>query len=541
MPRSRLMSQLAQMAANQRVALEKDVSLETVRGWREEAAEQRRLSPVTRRHFLKGAGIAAASGLLAGRARAATQPTIAVVGAGIAGLSCALKLADKGYDSTVYEARPQRIGGRMHSSTDYFRQGQVAEFCGELIDTNHRTIRALARRFDLDVVDLLAAEPRRSEDTYKFFGSYYPRAQAEADFAAVYVKLSDALAGAGYPTTYNLSTAAGRALDNTSLFDWIEQNIPGGHSSPMGALFDIAYTEELASPTEVQSSLNMIYLLAFQDHPKHFEMFGSSDERFHIAGGNDQLPQAIANALPAGTVKKGHALESIRKKPDGRYTLGFDGKPDVTADYVVLCIPFAILKGLDYAQAGFDDLKRYAIQNLGAGKSGKLALQFTSRLWDGTGAWPGIGNGTSYADTGYMNAWDVTRAQAGDFGILVDYTGGPAAQAMSTNTAYADASRASVRADAAQFLARLESVYPGISALANGKALSSLPHLDPFLKLSYSHWEVGQYQTFGGYEGVRQANCLFAGEHTSVDFQGFMEGGATSGQAAAMEIVRDLR
>ena len=49
------------------------------------------------------------------------------------------------------------------------------------------------------------------------------------------------------------------------------------------------------------------------------------------------------------------------------------------------------------------------------------------------------------------------------------------------------------------------------------------------------------YQTIAGYEAVRQGNCLFAGEHTSIDFQGFMEGGAFSGQRAANEILADLK
>ena len=75
---------------------------------------------------------------------------------------------------------------------------------------------------------------------------------------------------------------------------------------------------------------------------------------------------------------------------------------------------------------------------------------------------------------------------------------------------------------------------------ANGKATLSLPHLSPFFNCSYSFWRVGQYQRFAGYEGVRQGNVFFAGEHTSVDFQGFMEGGASEGARAAQEILDQL-
>ena len=52
---------------------------------------------------------------------------------------------------------------------------------------------------------------------------------------------------------------------------------------------------------------------------------------------------------------------------------------------------------------------------------------------------------------------------------------------------------------------------------------------------------IGQYQTIAGYEGVRQGNCVFAGEHCSINFQGFMEGGASEGQRAANEILADLK
>ena len=59
----------------------------------------------------------------------------------------------------------------------------------------------------------------------------------------------------------------------------------------------------------------------------------------------------------------------------------------------------------------------------------------------------------------------------------------------------------------------------------------------PELPLLYSYWKPGQYTGFGGYEGVRQGNIHFAGEHCSISFQGFMEGGAAEGVRAANEIL----
>src|SRR4029077_1941917 len=146
----------------------------------------------SRRGFLERGGVTSASIAVAGpamlsqRANAATAPRIAIVGGGIAGLNAALTLAGKGYASTIYEAST-RIGGRMHSdASGYWAGGQVSEFCGELIDTGHVTIRHLAQRFGLPTVDLLGAEPNGTEDTYWFLGGYYPKAQADKDFQPIH-------------------------------------------------------------------------------------------------------------------------------------------------------------------------------------------------------------------------------------------------------------------------------------------------------------------------------------------------------------------
>lgn len=72
------------------------------------------------------------------------------------------------------------------------------------------------------------------------------------------------------------------------------------------------------------------------------------------------------------------------------------------------------------------------------------------------------------------------------------------------------------------------------------RATLSTPWRAPTLKGRYSCWTVGQYTTIAGYEPVRQGNGHFAGEHCTSDFQGFMEGGATTGKQAAREVLKDL-
>src|SRR6266705_5063969 len=272
---------------------------------------------VSRREFIKvtGAtiGAAAISGPIA--ALAATPPRIAIIGGGIAGLNAALTLQDAGIAATVYEAS-SRVGGRMHSDTTTWENHQTSEHCGELIDSGHKTILGLASRFKLPTVDLLGAQPVHSTDTNYFFGHYYTDAQAQADFNPVWNNVKKDVNAASYPTTYKLSTPAGRVLDQMSIYDWIESRVPGGHSSPMGRLLDVAYNIEYGNVTQQQSSLNLIYLLGFSSNPGNFQIFGASDERYHIAGGNERLPQAIAAALPAAGLNLNTALTGIVRNAD---------------------------------------------------------------------------------------------------------------------------------------------------------------------------------------------------------------------------------
>jgi monoamine oxidase len=107
---------------------------------------------------------------------------------------------------------------------------------------------------------------------------------------------------------------------------------------------------------------------------------------------------------------------------------------------------------------------------------------------------------------------------------------------MRTTEPFATATNAKVRQDAQAGLAQLEPVFPGLEW--NGRATQSLPHLSPFFRASYSFYKPRQYTAFAGYEAVRQGGVLFAGEHTSIDFQGFMEGGAAEGARAARELTK---
>ncbi len=544
MARTPLLGALRRLAEEHRAADRLGIAPAELRGLRAESTH-------SRREFLKRAGAAGAAVAVAGPAAlarpasAATAPRIAIVGGGIAGLSAALTLADAGYASTIYEASTERIGGRMHSdASGYWDSGQVSEFCGELIDTNHMTIRHLAQRFKLDTVDLIAAQPNGSTDTLWFLGGYYSTDDADNDFQPIHNTLQGQVQATSYPTTYLIHTDAGVFFDQMTVYDWIEAYVDGGHRSRMGRLLDGAYNEEYGAETTDQSALNLIYLLGYNASPGNFSIFGKSDERFHIAGGNQQLPEAIASYVGHRTIRMGWAMQAIRTNADGSVALTFStpGKTQtVTADHAILCMSFSVLRTLDTSGAGFDALKQRAISQIGSGRNAKLQLQFASRWWNTPGPW-GLSNGNVYSDTGFQNTWDVTRAQAGAPGILVDYSGGDYAGSFKPSAPYSSAATSTqVTGYAKAWLKQLEPILPGITAQWNGKATLSTPFRDPLLRCSYSYWKPGQYVGFSGYEGVAQGNVHFAGEHCSVDFQGYMEGGASEGVRAAGEILAALK
>jgi monoamine oxidase len=249
-----------------------------------------------------------------------------------------------------------------------------------------------------------------------------------------------------------------------------------------------------------------------------------------VRGGNDHVTSRLAAAL-SGQVTLGSQLVSIRLRSDGAYSLALrqgGSTKTVFADRVVLALPFAVLRAsVDFAQAGFKSLKRTAIAEQGMGTNSKLHVQFRTRHWESLGS-----NGDTIADTGYQNTWEVTRAQAGRSGILVDYTGGKIGASFGSGTA---SSRAN------QFLAQIEPVLPGISAQWNGRATVDFWTSNPWARGSYSYWKVGQYTRFAGVEREVEGACHFCGEHTSIDFQGYLNGAVETGERAADEVVAALR
>ena len=486
-----------------------------------------------RRGLLKGAGAALVGATMLGKlaepavAKGAPPPgtRIGIVGAGLAGLTCAYRLKQAGYAAQIYEAST-RIGGRCWTGRGDFADGQIYEHGGELIDNGHIAMKQLAQELGFTLDNLYSAETKGTDQLGWFFGKPYTVDQMSADLKTIWQQVHNDVSAASYPTLYNLSTERGRELDRMSLYQWIENYVPGGHSSPLGALLDVAYNIEYGAESTVQSSLNMLYLLGYVG-PGQFRTFGKSNEKFHVHGGNDQVPAALAAQL-ASQINMGYALTAIKQLNDGTYSLTFvNGSSSTTKtfDHVVLALPFSTLRLVDYSKAGFNQVKQWAIQELGMGTNSKIHVQFKSRFWRDQGC-----NGETYSDRGYQNTWEVSRAQPGASGLLVWYTGGDPGAAVGSGTVASQVQKT--------FLPGIEPVLPGATKEWNGKATRDYWTGYEWTRGSYSYWKTGQYTRFSGAEKEQSGNCHFCGEHTSQDFQGYLQGAVETGERAASEILK---
>lgn len=497
--------------------------------------EARRSQPeISRRRFLAtGATVAAGlalPGCLGPALRTGTgaialggDPVI-VVGAGIAGLTAAWRLAQAGVAVRVIEAQ-DRVGGRMWSLRDRFADGQVVELGGELIDTGHTAIRQLAGELGIRLDDLSQEDPELSTDLWFFGGRRRSDAEVVEAFRFLVPKIEAALATIEGDGSVTWDAPAGaEALDRTSIAEWLDG---AGVSGWFRDLLDVAYTTEYGLETGDQSALN--FLLMIDPEPEPFRIFGESDERFHAHEGNDAIPRALAARL-GDRVRTGTLLEAVRRDPDGRLRCSFrsgGSSREVAAGHVVLAIPFTLLRDVRL-DLELPPVKRRAIRELGYGTNAKLMAGFSDRVWRTRHG----SNGSVVTDLPFQLVWETSRGQDGRAGVLTNFTGGRHGVEIGSGTAAEQAAR---------LVADLDRVFPGAAAAHAG--MESVRFHWPSFRWSrgsYASYRVGQWTTIAGAEGQRAGNLLFAGEHCSLAAQGFMEGGCETGERAADDILADL-
>jgi monoamine oxidase len=490
----------------------------------------------TRRSLvLGGAGLLAGStlGALPLRSAAAASPAgaprIAIVGAGLAGLRCAHMLWTEApgdpLQSTVYEANPERAGGRCWTLRGFFDAGLISEHGGEFINTDHVAVRGLAAKLGLELEVVNGGDLPRGKEAYWIDGAYYTEAQAGADWAT-----------AGFPA-FRRARREIRSLDGESRLDsisvpeWLDSTEIGSATRLGKLLLANTVSENGGDPGE-QSALDLIELTD-QSPRSPFELLPNDDEKFHIVGGNDQLVSGMIAELPADAVQHGYQLVALRENADLSVTLSFDigtRTVEISADYVVLALPFSTLRNVDLTQSGLSPAKRTVIQTLGMGSNAKLHLELEHKTW------PALGfAGSAYGEWDrFCNAWDDSVPLGPDASpaLLLGYPGGYVGKSQLTGQAHATAPSADVE----WLLGEIDPVYPGTTGAYTGRAYEDHWALDPWVMGAYSYYRIGQASTFGQIAAATEGRIHFAGEHTSIRFQGFLEGAVLTGERAARQL-----
>ena len=441
--------------------------------------------PIARRELLRrgaalGAGALATSVLWRSTAASAiaTDANVVVVGAGLAGLSCTYRLRQHGVRAVLHDAQ-ERLGGRCYSIVGFFDAGQTAEHGGQYIDSRHHQIRKLARELVVPLVDTAAQSfPAGSQDHRWIDGALRSEDEIFAEFGAFIAALRRDYRRAGR-YEWNKAGPVAMDFDRMTVIEWLERNLADGADGLLGRALGTFQQSFFGMEPGEMSAINL------------FEAFVApypgADERYRVAGGNDQIPKALAAALPPESIRRGSALEAAWTRSDGRIGLSFsDLASDVVADRVVFALPFTTLRDVDLSRLELSSRRRRAIAQLAMGTNAKLNMQFDRPFAAFDWAAGFVSDEPMYV------TWDTTYGQvdpAPGTPVLTIYNGGNEGATYPTNVAHAPASQAVIGAA----LANLERGVAGIGQAFNGKAFLDSWVDDPWVHGSYAGFGPGQY------------------------------------------------
>ena len=464
-----------------------------------------------------GAAAAAAAG---GRTSA---PRIAVVGAGLAGLTAAYEVAKRtGWQAQVFEAST-RVGGRVWTLRGA-AGGQFLERGGGGVNSRDRNLLRLAGELGLTpLVDTWLNYPRSSA-VFSFGGKSYTWPQLRPGVRAIEDYAWNIWRQIKYVPTHDRHNPTARVWDHRSVADLIDATAHP-RTTPAGSYVAHWFGGEYGGRAAHASALHYV-MDAGGAYPG-----GGFDERFCIPGGNDTLATTLAGRLPPGGVTLDRLLVALVRHADNTYRLTFassDGSThSVVADRVILAVPPTTLREVDLSRAGISRLHRAQIDRQPLGTGAKLNVQFTGQPWKDAGH---TGDGSS--DTSVQMSWSQ-QFQATDPANLVildnlrgDYLGSTPAHGVA-----APAVRHRVLRDLTRW-------YPtaATAMIPTSTYLDYWPN-DPFAKGTWSFYDLGGFTTYGGVERRREGHIHFAGETTAPFVEhSTMCGAVTSGIRVAREI-----
>lgn len=431
-----------------------------------------------------------------------TAPHVLVAGAGMAGLAAARTLTASGARVTVFDAR-DRVGGRVWTIRDGFAQRQHAEGGADLLESDQTSVMSLARELRLPLVPIL----KRGFGFYGTGANGRRSMQASArNLAALFAPFWPAVA------QYRLlegrwSSPLAQALARESVADYLKRT---GASAAAVARMRGLRGFFLADPED----LSMIALADFLAT----DGFGGEGTTFRVKGGNDRLATAMAAQL-ISPVQLRSVLRRVRQTARGVVATieGPSGRHDVAGDALVVALPATAVRDVVFEPA-LSEAQWTAMCTLQYGGATRVLLQFASRFWVRARRPLAFG---SDLPTGAV--WDGNEQQAGPAGILSLLAGGRAADAMV----------AMLNKDGAA----------GITRRLGWLGRPSRVLASHAVRWNDDPWVRGGYAVFDPQFDPRGRDLLaqpdgrvsFAGEHTSIRWQGYVNGAVESGQRAAAE------
>jgi monoamine oxidase len=430
-------------------------------------------------------------------------PHVLIAGAGLAGLAAARELQRRKYRVTVIEAS-HRVGGRVWTIRDGFAHRQHAEGGGDLIESNQKAVVALARELKLPLVRTI----RRG---FGFYGADNRGRVRAQPMSLSFRELMTALA----PLIHDYRLAEKRwdsgvaqAMAHMSVAAWLDEIRAGrGLRSRLKGFRGFF----LADPED----LSLLALIDFFGD----DGFGDT-ETFRIRTGNDRLPDALARGLRE-PVQLDSILRRVRQTDSG-IVASIEtqaGRHDLQADFAIVAIPATLARDVVF-EPGLRPSQHDAIAHLRYGHVTRLLLQFDGRFWRRRGRPDLFGS-----DQSIGAFWDGNEQQPHKAGILSFLAGGGASQELQqilkTEGTSGVTSRVSWLGRPGRLLASREIVWENEPWSRGGYAVFD-PSFNP-------EWRAELARPHG--------RVLFAGEHTHLRFQGYMEGAVLSGQRAAAEVL----
>ena len=447
---------------------------------------------------------------------------VAVVGAGLAGLHATWLLKKANVNVELYEGS-KRIGGRAFTGNNVVVEGGTAELGGEWLDVSHSDMFSLAKTFGVGLIDKEAEA--EGEEVFFFGGKAYSMDDIVKEIKPYLARIAED-ANRLPDSLADLRNSPAKELDDLSLEDYMTKI---GLSGWLRSLFDVAYLTEFGLETSELSALSLITLIVTDikdpDDP-YVQFFGDGAEKYVLRGGVQGITRGLAKDVEACTMTN-HVLTELNQDGE-RYILTFNRDSEtvkVAAEHVVLAIPFTILRDVTL-NVDLPEIKRRVIKELAYGTNGKVLMGFKERFWEANNYSGGV-----LTELPLQLVWENCHVRNPNGSGLTMFYGGKMASVIK------GMSDDELRTE---FMKHLHAVWKFPDTVTPTRLYRMHWPDQPFVKASYSCIGKGQWSVFYGVAGAPAGRLHFAGEHCSLNHQGYLNGGAETGRLAAERILKTL-